>query len=91
MPLKFLLKYVNAKFWGIIKVKLQGSKVKHIRPYHGCHVSNISALLACSARSFDCLWFYLTFSDCTVRVFTSDPERMASEDVLKVRFLQYDE
>ena len=30
-------KYVNTKSWNIFKVKLQGSKVKRIRPYHGCH------------------------------------------------------
>ena len=31
------LKYVNTKSWNIFKVKLQGSKVKRIKSYHGCH------------------------------------------------------
>ena len=30
-----LLKYVNTKSWNIFKVKLQGSKLKRISPYHG--------------------------------------------------------
>ena len=41
-------------------MKLQGSKVKHIRPYHGCGVSNISTLPAFPVHSFDCLWWDLT-------------------------------
>ena len=32
------LKYVNAMCWNIFKVKLQGSKVNRIRPYHECTI-----------------------------------------------------
>ena len=43
--LSFLVKYVNTKFWNIFKVRLQGCKVKRVRPYHGFIISKIYILL----------------------------------------------
>ena len=47
-------KKINAKSWNIFTVKLQGFKVKRIRPYHECSISNIIAL-ACVSSPLDCV------------------------------------
>ena len=41
-------------------MRLQGYKVQRIGPYHGCSISNISALAFFPVHTFDCLW--LTFN-----------------------------
>ena len=44
---------INKQSWNVFKVKLQGLKIKRIRPYHGCGVSNIRNLACVSSP---CLW-----------------------------------
>ena len=49
----------------MFKVKLQGFKIKRIRPYHGCGVSNIRNLACVSSP---CLWLSMVGSNIGIRI-----------------------